>query len=347
MEHPNKQYGNLTPAEEEVAWYPMRSVRDLTLNDQDLQNHCPLSQYRGHGKPRYSLGSFDILPLEVLYMILPQLDIQSLLSLQRTNRQVYDAVHELPQLKAIIQHSPDVLRGILSTETAPFIQCQQLFDKLTSSSCESCSHFGGYLYLLTCTRVCFSCFTQLPRYRPILRLHARRQFRLSTNDVRRLPQLNSLPGDYTITQASCQKRIVLVDFDTARQAGISIEASASDVEPHVTLPATQRTTRSHGRVAQRIGEGVVRCPGPSSNIELRDDFQYNAKRFMAIVEIPYLDIRNGRAYWGFCCYACHGEFGDLRHSRRQFLAAGFRDHLRQCGEVVDDRHVSPVVGEDL
>lgn len=277
-------------------------------------------------------------------MILLQLDMQSLLSLQRTNRQAYDTVHELPQLKAIVHYSPDVLRGILSTGTAPFIQCQQLFNKLTSSTCESCSHFAGHLYLLTCTRVCFRCFTQLPRYRPILRLHARRQFTLSTKDIQRLPQLNSVPGRYTIIQKSCRRRLILVDFETARQAGMSIQGSASDMEPCGTLLATQRFSPSHSREAPRIGESVVRCPRPSSNNDLCDDFQYNPMRFMAIVEIPYLDIRSGRADWGFCCYACRTEFGDVRHSRRRFLAAGFRDHLRQEGEVVNGKHVSLVVG---
>jgi hypothetical protein len=52
----------------------------------------------------------------MILLVLLQLDMQSLLSLQRTNHQLYDTVHEVPYLKAILQHSPNVLQGILSTE---------------------------------------------------------------------------------------------------------------------------------------------------------------------------------------------------------------------------------------
>jgi hypothetical protein len=91
MELAHQHDGTLGPAEEEIAWYPMRAVRDLTLGDQELHKHCPLSsRSRGHGPSRHSLGSLDRLPLEVLYMILPRLDLCSLLSLQRTNRRMYD-----------------------------------------------------------------------------------------------------------------------------------------------------------------------------------------------------------------------------------------------------------------
>ncbi|RMZ79370.1 hypothetical protein DV738_g3361, partial [Chaetothyriales sp. CBS 135597] len=127
--------------EQELIWYPMAAVRDLTLSDQELDKKCPLSQHRrgknGQKTPEseeYGLARLEMLPLEVLSLILVQLDIASLMSLQRINHRGFDAVNEMPQLRAIIHHCPNVLRGILSTEMASFIQCQQLFSKLTSHS---------------------------------------------------------------------------------------------------------------------------------------------------------------------------------------------------------------------
>ncbi|KIX01219.1 uncharacterized protein Z518_08944 [Rhinocladiella mackenziei CBS 650.93] len=329
----------LTSAELEVAWRPILSVRDLTLSDQDLDRNCPLTLHRRRKKAKYGLGRLDVLPFEILNMILLHLDIQSCMSLQRTNRRGYDTVHEMPQLKAIIQHCPDVLRGILSTEMAPFIECQQLFNKLTSPTCETCNDFAGYLYLLTCTRVCFRCFTRLPNYLPILKSEACCQFGFSTTDIKRLPYLKSVPGHYTINRTSCRKRLILINTDTAQQTSTVIQGRASTIRPYGTLLAEQGVTAYTQRRAQRAEEARSRRPEAPHIKAPHDTLEYNPRRFMAIVEIPYLDLRNGRADWGICCYACRNEFGNLRHSRRQFLIAGFRQHMRQCGEVIDNEHV--------
>jgi hypothetical protein len=100
----------------------------------------------------------------------------------------------------------------------------------------------------------------------------------------------------------------------------------------------QNSTIIQGGAASTIGSHNTLPPAP-------DSLEHNRLRFMAIVEVPYINLRNGRADWGFCCYACHNHFGKLKHSRRQFLIAGVREHIRQCGEIVDDEHVG-VVDED-
>ncbi|EHY58003.1 hypothetical protein ABEF92_002930 [Exophiala dermatitidis] len=333
----------LTPAELEVAWWPMHSVRSLTLSDQHLARKCPLTPYGGRReKAKYGLGRLDVLPLEIVNMILLHLDIQSCTSLQRTNRRGYDTVHELPQLQAVIRHCPNVLRGILGTEMASFIGYQQLLNKLTSPTCESCIDFGGYLYLLTCTRVCFRCFTKLPNYLPMLKSQACRRLGVSKTDIKLLPCLKSVPGHYTINRTSCRRRLVLIDTQTALQTSSTVSQSrASTGGTHgTTLPAEQGLTACSSRlIAQRAQEARSRRPDAPRVKGPIDTLAQNPRRFMAIVEIPYLNPRTGRAYWGFRCYACNDYFDNVRHSKRQFLIAGFRQHMRQCGGVINGEHV--------
>ena len=62
--------GPLTLAEEELTYSPLPLVRDSTLGDQALKNSCPLGQRWCRSKPRYDLGTLDLLPLEILGMVL-------------------------------------------------------------------------------------------------------------------------------------------------------------------------------------------------------------------------------------------------------------------------------------
>lgn len=336
--------GPLTLAEEEVTYYPLPVVRDSTLGEQALNEYCPLAQHCRRSKSRYGLGKLHVLPVEILNMVLGQLDLHSIMSLQRVNRRAFDMVTTMPQLKTIIRHSPDVIRAIFSTETAPFITCQLLFNKLTSTACETCSDFAGYLYLLTCTRVCYRCFTHQPRYLPILRSDARRQFGLSVNGIKLLPKMNSVPGRYTILNKTCQSRLILIDSDTARQAGLAIHASTSGIERHIARLAAQKMSAYHKRAGSAGGKRVPYRRPPREHPP-RDDHEYNSRRFMAIVPVPFIDIRSGRAEWGFHCLGCRNEFGEFRHSRRQFIATDFRYHLRQFGGIVNEKHMGPVFQE--
>ena len=69
-------------------------------------------------------------------------------------------VDSISQYKMIVLHAPNFLRGILSLKTGAWILCQLLHDKMFISKCDCCGGIGGYLYLLTCKRVCFICYQE-------------------------------------------------------------------------------------------------------------------------------------------------------------------------------------------
>ena len=64
--------------------------------------------------------------------------------------------------------------------------CLKLYEELSTAECDSCGDYGGYLYLVTCRRVCFLCLTENPDYLPILRADAIRKFGLGPDGLKGL-----------------------------------------------------------------------------------------------------------------------------------------------------------------
>ncbi|CAG8886504.1 unnamed protein product [Penicillium egyptiacum] len=146
--------------------YTFLSIIDHTLDD--IKSLYYLDNGHNRRVPCYGLGSLEIMPLEVLRMVILRLNIQLITHFRRVNRRARLVVDQIPQYKQIIVHAPASIRGCLSIRTGFSFSCQDLYDKLRTADCNSCSDFGGYLYLVTCRRVCFLYFTEKTDYLPLL-----------------------------------------------------------------------------------------------------------------------------------------------------------------------------------
>ncbi|PYH52113.1 F-box protein, partial [Aspergillus niger CBS 101883] len=147
--------------------------------------------------PCYGLGTLETLPLEVVHLTLIQLDMQSLIDFRRVNRRARQVADSVPQFRHILAQVPASIRASLGLETARYFSCQELYQTLGTAECESCGDFGGYLYLLTCRRVCFLCFTEKPDYLPLSRKDVIRKFGLGSAHIALLPRMRSLPRCYS------------------------------------------------------------------------------------------------------------------------------------------------------
>lgn len=141
-----------------------------------------------------SLGHLERLPLELINMVLMQLDIRSLTDFRRVNRRAMQTIDNIPQYGKIVTHAPISLQGTLSIGSGRYFSCQDLYKALCTANCETCGKTGGYLYLITCRRVCFQCFTQRDEYQPLLWTDVSRKFGISRQVVNTLPSMRSLPG---------------------------------------------------------------------------------------------------------------------------------------------------------
>lgn len=126
----------------------------------------------------------------------------------------------LPQYHAIGTHAHSALQGILSIDTGRYITCDTLFEKLCTAECEKCGDFGGYLYIITCRRVCFLCFSFDDSYRPLLFMKAKELYGLSRHVLDGLPRMRTVRGRYQEFQITVGNSTILVDHDSALDVGL-------------------------------------------------------------------------------------------------------------------------------
>lgn len=315
----------------------------LRLNDHTLEENLPSppaqaenggrQPHPGRAPSAMNLGALDALPLELLQIILSQLDIRTLTGFQIVNRRAAELVSSLPKYSAINRYFRTAIRAILSIHTGRWITCEALYAKLCTAKCDYCGDFGGYLYLVTCKRVCFICFTHEKPYLPLSPTYASRKFGLDRQLVNSLPRIKVLPGVYS-PNAKKVTATVLVDYEASLDAGIERHGSSAAMERYVSKREAEKVEAYHSRQATLRPTSRTRHP---RLVDPLDKQTRNPLRFVAIVRAPWLKKDLREVEWGMYCSGC-GKFSPPLHWRRQFTVASFREHLRECGRIEDGRH---------
>lgn len=316
--------------------YIFLDIKDNTLDDIDNPYHFD-NQFQSRA-PRYSLGALDKLPLEIIHLALVQLDIQSLTDFRRVNTRASLIADSIPQYKRILAHVPAAIRGSLNINTARFFSCLDLYEKLSTAECDSCGDFGGYLYLITCRRVCFLCFTEKTDYLPVSRNDAIRKFGLRSEHLSSLPWMKSLPGRYSPRGIKCRQRETLFDYSAARQTGIAVHGTIRAMEEYTSEMASKRLDVYNTKLSLRGTNGTnMRPPRSGDSFDGRCS---NPKRFMGIIRAPFFSIQTAFADWGFHCVACKAHhYCRPLHWRRKYTMDSFQGHIRQCGEIIEGKHI--------
>lgn len=322
----------MSTAQREALTYPQ--IVANTLDDQGLARRCPLDNGRHEGTLAFHLGDLDKLPLELLSKALVQIDLRSLTDLRRVNRRAMEVVDSIMQYQVIVAHAPDSLRGILAIGTGQWITCQKLYDQLCIADCDHCGAFGGYLYLVTCKRVCFFCFSQVPDYLPLPLSDALQRCGLGRRIPKSVPRLRSIPGCYTREETDLRTRLTLVDSESARRAGIALHGSVSAMEQHASEMAYKRR-RAYAAKRELKAEGALiptpRRPRPTRAYGVREA---DPRRFLAIVRAPWLDLRTRSLEWGFHCLSCL-YMDDPWQWAAKFTAETFHSHFEECGKKME------------
>ncbi|PGG98979.1 hypothetical protein AJ80_09434 [Polytolypa hystricis UAMH7299] len=327
--------------------YIFLESRDHTLDDNETL--CPLDNGQQPRSPSSRLGALERLPLEIMSMILIQLEIRSLTDFRRVSQRAKQAVDSIPQYKKIILHAPASIRGTLSIGTGNLFSCQKLYETLCTGECESCGDFGGYLYLITCRRVCFLCFTEKPEYLPLLQTDATQKFRLRHGDTANLPSMRSVPSRYSPRKIKCRTRLTLIDHDATRQFGITMHGTIGAMEQYASEITSEEMEQYHTRKSRHMKDcAILRQPRSEDAF---DGHSSNPRRFMAIVRAPLLDARTGSPEWGFHCAACGPHHYDRPfHWHRMFTMKSFEDHIREIQYIenettayqwIDGHNISP------
>lgn len=220
--------------------YHRPNLRDFTLDENLSPSLFPPENNPAYKLPKANLGALDVFPLEFLQMVLSRLDIRTLTNFRRVNQLAMEVLDSILQYKAVATYAHNALRGILSLETGQWISCETLYEKLCTAECEKCGDFGGYLYILTCRRVCFLCLSTDSRYLPLPYSEAIRKFGINRSILNTLPHMRSIPGTYSPKAKKCNRRLTLVDSESAYHAGITLHGSLSAMQQYVSDVAAQK-----------------------------------------------------------------------------------------------------------
>ncbi|KAL6247287.1 hypothetical protein RBB50_005633 [Rhinocladiella similis] len=320
-------------------------LKEFTLDDNLTAVECPPDESEISRTPVEPLGDLDTLPPELLRMVLSKLDVYTLTGFRRVNRQALQAVETIPQYKAVITHAPTVLHAILSIEAGSWISCENLYETLCTAECEQCGDFAGYLYILTCSRVCFCCLSGLSdnmRYLPLLHSHAIEKFGLSSQILHTLPSMRSIPGIYSPMERTSRGRFNLVDSESACLASIALHGSSSAMEQYVSQKLDQELQDSSKRASQATDEeSELTTPRLHRSLTRYyfDEKFGNPLRFMAIVRMPWLNKGSWELEWGVYCAGCEAPYHNWSlHIPRKFTTATIKKHLRRCEYSRDRMH---------
>lgn len=106
-----------------------------------------------------------MLPLEILHEICHLLDIASLINFRQANSRTQKVVCPLRIYQITMPHASEVLSAIMNTNTVPWLTLSDLSDLLVTRNCIFCgnSYGGGFIFLPSMIRWCFSCVDTNPK----------------------------------------------------------------------------------------------------------------------------------------------------------------------------------------
>lgn len=291
-----------------------------------------------------SLGLFDKLPLELLLLILPWLDCNSLMAFRRINRGAYGIVESFSSFVTVRTHIPGAIRSIMAADAGEWITCDQLMAALHDPKCEQCGDVTGYFNILRRKRVCWFCFApcENEQYSPLLYSHAIRKFGISRSIISTLPHMRTVPGIYGPFNRTVSKSVSLVDFESARQAGIALYGSSDAMLEHVSKVLDRKLqvfdAKKRERERRHSRRDHAARPRPPTVEDPWDSGEAGSLRFFAIIRMPWLDRSSDILQYGFRCAGCleerEGRYEGSLSFRREHNEGSFAEHIRKRGRII-------------
>ncbi|KAG8627973.1 hypothetical protein KVT40_003846 [Elsinoe batatas] len=277
-----------------------------------------------------STGPLENLPIELLHLVFDSLDLESIAALLKVSRLIRGVILSLPAFATIARHAPHVWQATTGIQARRWIDLHTLYDKLYTSRCEVCGDIGSYLYLLTCTRVCFLCFSQDARFLPLDYCTVARATGFQRKSVLNLPSCRTVPGVYSPNEIKQARRRFLADFLAVTRA---IEDHRVQGQDSGTFTTGRRASR-HSQRAIISSDTDEITPIPLT--PLRDGKSGKALRFAAVVRLCSMDQLDCPIMSPRYCMACSYGTGNSDRQlsfRRKYSKDTFEQHTLDCGSL--------------
>jgi hypothetical protein len=324
---------HLTVDEFRLLTWTRPSLSRMTIQPETLERYCPLDNGRleqrtisqSHTQVKlHDTGKLRALPLEITHLVISLLDLKSLTDFRAVSWGSRALVDSLPQYNAIIQHAPNTLRALLSTNMAMHFTTPHLFEVLCTEACFGCGEFGPFLDLFTCRRYCVTCVITCNDVLSTPISTAEQEFSLDSKTICALPTFLSLPGEYTESEKTYRRRFSLVRVQ-------SVMAARTAQQDHDTVSRRRQGQLDTSLLPPSLQSLVL----PQVHAPQRwDGHGQNPYRFMPMVRIPALNQRAGKLDWGVSCQGCRLGPRDKNRGYRSwntlYSAAGYLEHFQQC-----------------
>jgi hypothetical protein len=148
----------------------------LEMSNTLAQPNLPQGSLPFQSSRQSHLGALQVLPLELLHMILSLLDLPSLVKFRDVNRATVRAVNFLPAYRPfMLQDGRRVLRDIVAIGQGHRFTCAELSNKMSPTKCENhnCGvtpepwalsprfYPGLYMFFPTRQQLCFNCIQKI------------------------------------------------------------------------------------------------------------------------------------------------------------------------------------------
>lgn len=292
------------PGENDLYHIPRQyTLDDIDFESDDVPDVLDIDR-RTNIERGTSLGDLQELPVEVLTMILPHMDIPTLMAFRQINTEARDMVDFLQQYRTIVTHCPNVLRALASTRATSFT-LDSLYRTLFTEECSrpNCRLFGAYLNLITASRFCFEHF---PERLAVPGSRVLEMTDITMEQLEKLPHMYSLPGLYSPIMLRYNERDILVDRENFVEWA-RLDPDAMDRMFPVLMD-------------RDVWDRIMALP------------------YMAVISAPFLSGSGPTADWGVGCAVCERSwYGWIcTISGGTYTQRGLLEHFQLNGLPADD-----------
>ena len=288
-----------------------------------------------------SIGTFDLLPFEIVQQLVQDLDLESVLTFRQVNSRSKAIVESLLSYQRLKAYVPNAFPVLLLTGLQRFFSLRQLFGALRTEKCDGCGEFGPFLFWPTCSRRCYTCLSHDDSLRVISASAAKACYGLSTKDLRKLPTLQVLAekrGDGEDANLGRGRRRNLVSEEQVVALGIAKYGTRANMKDFVNGLFQEKMTAYNQRKLKWDNGGATRGRRPQKPRSLTNDFD---SRGMRSYPFPFLDSRDKSVHHGISCKGCQKNYrtsprSDAAARRKKdtaFSESGFLKHFKECAEA--------------
>src|ERR1700733_4971601 len=190
---------------------------DMSIDISELAK-IPLGNFSLGWSSRHkpaSLGQFEHLSPELIYTILENADLLSIMCLRATSSSLRGIINDWAPFSEIITHGRDVIRALLATKAALMFTVPHISKVIFQTRCEFCGDCGTFLQLLKLARCCFRCLANDRRLLSVPMSFVETTMGVDPKYLPKIPHLSTIPRAKFVGVKGYLPSYCAVDYTTA------------------------------------------------------------------------------------------------------------------------------------